>query len=90
MKMPKNLRIEVTKGDITMGMGGGVARCPIALAVRRTTNASWVAVDGAHASLITSDGATSRYSMTERAGHFVQAFDAGRPVNPFVTVLRRL
>ena len=83
----KRLRITVTKDDIIAGQPEIVSACPVVLAIRRATGCDLVRVFGDGEITI----GKTRILMPIRGAcaRFVQAFDAGRAVRPFVFYIPR-
>jgi hypothetical protein len=90
------LRIEVTAEDIKNGIPEGGDTCPVALAVKRTTNATSVWVEPSIALVCYSLGMgggcgfNAQFRLPKRMVEWIDAFDDGRPVEPtYMTVVLR-
>lgn len=78
-RLPKKIKVTVTKEDIRRGIREDPESCPIARAVRRATGRRFVAVDEA----ITFDSTREVYNLTPQADQFINDFDRGDNVKPF-------
>ena len=83
MKIPKKLRIRVTKKNIKYGKPNTTDFCPIALAVKSKIKTSNVSVDGETIELTSSRFNGAIYDLPVRAQKFVDRFDTGDSVKPF-------
>ena len=75
------MKIEVTPDDIAHGLMRSTSRCPIALAVQRTTGES--ALVYTTSVVLSPNGANRRRIWTKEIIDFIAAFDFGREVKPF-------
>jgi len=76
------MQIRVTQTDIKNGVENDLCNCPIALAVKRATGlsvvricCSWIKYKGNH------------HDTPDAAIKFIEAFDVGKPVEPFTFTL---
>jgi hypothetical protein len=90
MQLPEHLTIELTRGDIRMGVARHSSLCPITLAATRavadwqghaSTGHLWLTIYAGDPQ--TSTHVLQHYRLPEAAARFVQAFDEGLPVEPF-------
>lgn len=76
------MKIEVTSEDIANGTPGDGCWCPIALAIRRQTEASDVFVSECTAGVRVGDK-TRRLDLPPEAVAFIELFDDGKGNSPF-------
>ena len=91
--MRKNIRVEVTQEDIDEGMRRSSISCAIARRIsaivgRVVTVLNRPAGDSPVAYTWDDDGSIVYWELTQKAGRWIKAFDAGEPVKPFVTWIR--
>lgn len=84
MKEMKTIHIEVTQDDINRGIPKNACRCPIALAVRRTTGVecavrpcgSYLHQNGSGIDVVS-------FALPDIASRFIKMFDEYGSVQPF-------
>lgn len=81
------MTIEITGDDIKNGKRVSCRECPIALALRREIGASFVSVGMEEIECSGSEFGSLRWMTPAPARKFIDRFDLGRPVKPFVLEL---
>ena len=76
------MKIDVTQEDIDRGVPRTGDCCPIALALRRTTDRPWQ-IDRRMAMCLKRDSWMSLVFLPEQATSFINSFDLGKTVAPF-------
>ena len=79
-------KVRVTRKHIKMGMPAAAASCPIALAVRdymKGYEYGTIYVDHEYIGI-----GPHGFLCPRKVKRFIEAFDAGRPVEPFTFLLR--
>lgn len=71
----RRLTVTITEDDIGHGVPRAVQTCPLALAIKRETNADTVKVDNGEINITRKDGSRETYAYTIRSRRWVRAFD---------------
>ena len=79
------MKITVTAEDIKLGEPGASGRCPIAIAIRRATNATEAQVWSSSVQFDSAGFCIA--SLGYRAQRFIKHFDDNDPVKPFSFLL---
>ena len=85
------MKIEVTQKDIDKGVRGECALCPIARAIKSSSNFKRVYVNGKTIDVwYRGDQGIKTYKLPKKAQTFVKRFDRQEPVKPFSFKLKSL
>lgn len=85
------MKIEVTQKDIDNGVQGECQLCPIALAIKSTSNFKRVYVNGKFIEVWhRGNQGIKTYELPKKAQTFVKRFDRQEPVKPFSFELENL
>ena len=84
------MKIEVTQNDIDKGIQGECQLCPIARAIKRSSNFKRVYVNTKYIEVLHYVTGVKTYELPKKAKTFVKRFDRQEPVKPFSFELENL